>query len=219
MPRMPEFMGGPQPASLARGGGAGGFAAASSGGRVPGAAMRGQEATNWCWAAVTQSVILIRRGNQMNQQAVASGHLVRNGRAHNCGSTHKTKPSGGCVSNTCQAACNAQHVLRLVLDENNCFAGTLTQGAPPTFDALKAEINNNRPVACRVAFGQGKGHFILVTGWSVDSDGHELVHVLDPLRAGHGQSVSEHVLSHGQFASRYPVSGLSGRINFSYRVQ
>ena len=180
--------------------------------------MRGQEATNWCWAAVTQSVDGALGNGELSQKDVAVAHLLQSHRAHDCGSTHRTKPLGKCRDATCSAACNSQHVLRIVLGERGRYAGYLTEKRAPRFDELQAEINLGRPVPCRVALGSG-GHFVLVTGWSVDGDGKELVHVLDPLRAGRGQPIPELVLGHAEFASRYRVSSLRGPINYSYKVQ
>lgn len=209
---MPQFMA--PPASAAEPARAAAEAAAS-GGRVSRASMRKQEATNWCWAAVTQSVLGILRNTSVSQLDVARGHLASNRRVHDCGSPHRTRPAGNCQGTGCSAACNAQHVLRLVLAENDCLAGTLTEGQAPSFAQLRAEIEHDRPVPCRVALGPGRGHFVLVTGWSIDSDGDQLVHVLDPLKPDN----TEQVLAYAEFASRYRVSNMRGRINFSYKVQ
>lgn len=185
---------------------------------VPVPALMAQEETNWCWAAVTQYVFGIVRQETVSQQDVASKHIQNSGRAHSCAAPHRKKVGGKCADTGCSGACNAQHTLRIVLSERGFSGLYLSQKRAPTFDELKGEIDSGRPVPCRVRWADGAGHFVLVVGWTVDAAGTPLVHVRDPGSATLGAPISELIMPHSKFAADYRLSGLRGKINFSYKV-
>jgi hypothetical protein len=158
------------------------------------------------------------RGNSVDQQKVATNHVQRNGRNHDCAIPHRRKVGGRCRDGGCDGACNAQHTLRILLSENGLFGGYLSERRAPTFDEIQGEINDGRPVACRVKWSNEAGHFVLVTGWTVDAAGARMVHVRDPGSAPRGQPIGEQMMPHSKFASDYRLSALRGVINYSYKV-
>jgi hypothetical protein len=183
-------------------------------------AMTAQEQSNWCWSSVTQSV----QGwvsNSLTQTDIATGHITHNGRAATCAPPHSADYNGqDCAAgNACAAGCNDPHILSVVLTENARFKAYLSNQSAPAFADLTAQINNNCPVPCRVQWNPTGGHFIIVVGWTIDADGAQLVHVLDPARADAGDPIDEVVFSYSDFISAYQLQGVTGRINYSYEVQ
>ena len=222
---LPHFLGplttvmtGPARALLDGAEAGGGVAAGQS--VVPNVSMIGQQLSNWCWSAVTQTV----QGwahNALDQADIATDHITHNGRAASCSPPDPDSMNNGdcAAADACQALCNDPHILSVVLGENGRLAGFITQAARPTFQQLVDELNAQRPAPCRVQWSTGGGHFIVVFGWTVDATGAQLVHVLDPERADPGQPVPEKIMPFDDFVSAYDLSGVTGEINYSYRVQ
>jgi hypothetical protein len=182
--------------------------------------MSGQEQTNWCWSAATQTVCAWA-GDVKAQVDVASAHVSHNGRPLSCAAADGANVNGGnCAdSDGCAADCNDPHILSVVLKEEGRFSAYITQSAAPTFQQLQGQIDNNAPVPCRIGWTDGGGHFVVVMGWTIDANGNELVHVLDPDRAASGQPVVEIIRGFQDFVSAYTLSGSTGQVNYSYEVQ
>jgi hypothetical protein len=217
MSTLPQFM---QPLQPVKGGEAGGHAVGPViQTALPGVRMSGQEEVNWCWSAVTQAIMLSRQQRTLSQQDIAGEHARRSGKAHSCEPPHRRQTSGQeCADDSCQASCNDAHILRIIMGEQGCFNVVLSEGSAPSFDEIKGEIDGDKPVACRVQWNAGGGHFILVSGWTIGADGKERVHILDPASNEGGQSIVERVLPYATFATAYSQSGLTGWINYSYSV-
>lgn len=216
MRRFPTFMA----AQEAGGDAPGGFAGGPTQGTLPSLAMDGQEETNWCWSAVTQAVLAFRLSRQVSQQDIATEHAVRSGKAYTCAPPHRKKTAGGqCADTACLGSCNDAHILRVVLAEHGCFHSTVSNESAPSFTQIRAEVNAGRPLPCRVQWNIGGGHFIIVAGWSVGADGIERVHVLDPASNEGGEAIIERRIPYSTFVGDYELSGLTGHINYSYRVQ
>ena len=214
MPSFPSFM-----APLEAGAPAPGVAGAPEQAKLDALVMSGQEEVNWCWAAVTQAVLKFRHGREISQEDIASDHARRTGKKYLCAAPHRRKVLGGaCGDGSCTGSCNDNHLLRIVLAEQGCLRDVLTAKAAPSFDAVRAEIDSGRPLACRVQWQPTGGHFILVSGWSIGADRARRVHVLDPASNQGGKTIAERILPYDTFASGYTQSGLRGRINYSYRT-
>ena len=200
-------------------------AAMAAGGAAPSqkivtnVSMIGQEQSNWCWSAVTQT-IKQWAGTSASQTDVATTHVTYNGRTQTCATPNETTTTGNdCAAGaSCAAGCNDPHILVVVLKENKHFASYITQGSAPSFNDLVSRLNADKPVPCRVQWSTGGGHFIVVVGWTIDDTGAQLVHVLDPASVPAGQPVAERVLGFRQFVSAYTLSYSTGSINFSYEV-
>jgi hypothetical protein len=182
--------------------------------------MAGQEETNWCWSAVTQAVLLFLRGKALTQEEIASEHARQSGKPYVCGPPNRKKTLGGnCSDAACHGSCNDAHILRIVLKEQGCYGGLLSSDAAPSFAQIQAEIDSGRPVACRIHWSGGGGHFVLVSGWTIGADGVERVHILDPAANEGGRAIVERILPLTSFAQAYTQSGVAGRVNYSYKVR
>lgn len=186
---------------------------------VANVAMSGQEQSNWCWSAVTQAV-KHWAGKPRSQTDIATAHISYNGRAHSCASPRAAEFNGrDCgLGSDCSAVCNDPHILSVVLKENEHFSRYLAQDDAPSFDDIVNSVNAGKPVPCRVQWSTDGGHFILVIGWTVDNNGSQLVHVLDPASAPANEPVPERILGFSQFVGAYSVSGVVGVINYAYEV-
>lgn len=214
MPTLPAFM-----SPIEAGGGPAGFAGAPRKRVLPNLVMAGQEETNWCWSAVAQAVIAFVNGASPSQEEIATEHARRSGRRP-CSPPERKKSLGGaCADQGCAGCCNDAHILRIVLDQHGRFRALLSEEAAPSFEQIQAEIDAGRPVPCRIQWLQGGGHFVLVAGWTVGVDGGEYVHVLDPASNEGGKAIVENVMPLSAFADAYRQSGLTGYVNYSYRVR
>lgn len=146
--------------------------------------MQLQELSNWCWAAVTSSVSQYFDPNSgWTQCAVASECL--------------TEP---CCFST--GACNQPWTLDHPLTVTSNLNGAVFVGAAPKV-VIASEINAGRPVCCHIDWGDGRGHFVALTGYN---SGVDDVEVQDPL-------VGAALLPYKTFVSNYQEIGTWG---FSY---
>lgn len=187
---------------------------------LPGIGMTAQEETNWCWAAVTQSVLDYLRRRRQSQENIATDHAHRNGKAYSCAPPRRKETLGGaCGDGDCTGSCNDAHILRVVLHEQGCLKALLSEDEAPSFAEIRGEIDAGRPVPCRVQWaGDGGGHFVIVSGWTIDGDGIERVHVLDPATNEGGRTIVERIWAHADFVAAYELSGFVGQVNYSYQV-
>lgn len=214
LPRVADLLPGPEADPE------GGGLAPSS--KVLTARMFGQLATNWCWSALAQTVIQFRTGTLPTQHGIATSHVKLNGViCRPSGEDREIEdPNADCrTPNACTLHCNDQHRIRSVLIENNRFRDTIATDRVPTFQELKAEIDSDLPVACRVAWPSKAGHFVLVIGCTVDQGGTPRLHVLDPARNEGGAVIPVRIMTHQDFTTKYDLSGTTGKINFAYGVQ
>lgn len=185
--------------------------------RVPGIVMLRQQHTKWCWAAIAQCVLKVRRGISRSQEEIAVTHMVKTGRAQ-CSAPHAGHSNGtSCGDGTCGGLCNDQHFLRIILTEQGCYQGTMSAESAPAFSDLKRQIDQRRPVACRIDIPELGGHFVLVSGYALDAAG-DWVEVLDPANPEGGSAVASRKMRHSEFVSSYSQGGYSGPVNYSYKV-
>lgn len=122
---------------------------------VPDCTMISQELTNWCWAAVTQSIEGVR-GKPVDQCNIAQSVIG----PHCCAD---------------KSSCNDEKTLPEVLAARNiAFA---PQGGKAGLPEIKQQIDAGSPVACLIRFiSTGVNHLILISGYL---PGDEL-QLLDP---------------------------------------
>ncbi|HEY0028007.1 MAG TPA: papain-like cysteine protease family protein [Allosphingosinicella sp.] len=205
--------------ALAPGGGPPGAAghATDPGQEVPGLGMTRQLEDNWCWAAVVAAIVNRNAGPPVTQAEIAVDHIRASGRPA-CTAPHAGHRNGyDCLLSRCQGDCNDFHSLRQVMSERGIFRTDLSlYPAYLDFARVKSEIGSRRPIACRVDHF-GTGHFVLIAGWSVGTDGPR-VKILDPATGAVGGPVPSTELPFADFLRRYPFALGTGRVTESYGV-
>jgi hypothetical protein len=134
-------------------------------------AMQRQKEGNWCWAAVAQAIkSYFSPMVEVEQCAIARPVLEKEGVPH--AKNACARPDQFDFTATLQDAlsCPVTDNLRLTLPET-CLE----------FERLKAELDAGRPVAARIDWGDGNGHFIAIDGYREFSSGAHQVLVADPL--------------------------------------
>ena len=122
-----------------------------------------QEQTQWCWAACSTNVSrFLNAASSWTQCRVANEEL---GQASCCedGSTQQ---------------CNTDWYLDLALARTGNFASM--SAVAPSWQHIRAEIDAGRPLAVRIGWYGGGGHFVLVTGYR-NLVRRQQVDVRDPL--------------------------------------
>ena len=126
-----------------------------------------QSAENWCWAAIAASVARHYGAAPADQNEIAAR-----------------------LTGSLDREARLDAALRLT----GCF-GHWSPGKP-LFDRVRFEINAGRPFAARIAWHQGAGHYVLVTGYHADGT----LQIDDPAT---GQSVAPY----SGFPERYRSGG------------
>jgi hypothetical protein len=114
-----------------------------------------------CWAAVAASVSTF-----FNPQSVWT----------QCAVASRVLNVPGCCQSV--APCNQDSFLE------SAFQVTANLAAPPsfrlTFPQIKGEIDQQRPIGIRIAFGISVGHFVVLSGYDDTDAGQETVMLSDP---------------------------------------
>lgn len=125
--------------------------------------------TNWCWAAVSRSVVRFYDSTSAwTQCAIVNAEFE-----------HDTC----CGDGGSDTACNQPWYLDAALQRVGWFR-TMTSTAA-SFESLEQEIAGGRPLCVRIGWSGGGGHFVAVAGWRVGTSGERYVDVEDPW---HGRS-------------------------------
>jgi hypothetical protein len=122
-------------------------------------AIQRQKQLQWCWAAVSVSVAhAYNPATPWRQCALVNAELGKT----------------TCCAHGSSLECNKPNVL----DHPLSLVGHLNALIPATVDAMSVtdEIDRDRPVACRIGWKGGGGHFIVLYGY----DASGLIHVADP---------------------------------------
>jgi hypothetical protein len=162
--------------------------------------MQTQTEDNWCWAAVATSTSLhYDRSSAWTQCELANSILPL--------------PSGVdcCVSGAAPPQCDVEWYLDLALTATSNLlevrAGTVG------FAKLTALLDGNRPLAVRIAWAGGGGHFVVFHQWEKTASGMEFVVVADPF-------YGERTLLYNDCVYRYPATGATtGTWTHSYWTQ
>lgn len=144
--------------------------------------MQPQQLSNWCWSAVSVSVAEFYNAASWPQQC----DLVSQELGQTC-----------CPAGTNPAACDVPWYLDRALQRVG-HLNNWTNGSFP-MAAIQPEINGNRPLAVRIGWNSGGGHFVVLSGFSSSPAG-DFVTVEDPI---YGQST----LLLSTFQTAYQGSG------------
>lgn len=110
--------------------------------------MQFQQQTQWCWAALSVSV--------SRYYTPWSGWTQ-------CEMVNQEKGQSTCCQDGSASECNQPHVLDAPLDRagvlNVMHLGTVA------YDAIRDEIDAGRPVAWRIGWSGGGGHFAVIEGY------------------------------------------------------
>jgi hypothetical protein len=123
--------------------------------------MQRQEQTQWCWAATSVSV---------------AAHYDPHGRWSQCAMVNAEKGLDICCRDGGGEACNKPNVLDGPLKRAEIFDHK--EPAPAAFDAVRREIDAGRPLAWRIGWEGGGGHFAVIEGYQ--RTGEPWVAVEDP---------------------------------------
>jgi hypothetical protein len=144
--------------------------------------MQTQLASNWCWAATSNSVShFYWSSSTWTQCTIVNAEL---GRSDAC----NTPTPGGA---------NVPWYLDRALTRTRNFV-SITAGPAP-FSTIRAEIDAGRPVGARIGWSGGGGHFVVVYGYSVWRD-TLYVDIGDPVNGNSHQTLDD-------FSTNYLGSG------------
>lgn len=126
--------------------------------------------SNWCWAAVTQTIVQQNRGTAESQCQMASRFVRKSADGYCCYS-----------SNGSDGSCNQGYYPGETLG----FYGVLDQYHTSTLpqETLVSEIRQGYPVAFAVMWPTGGGHALLFYGAS-NHNGIQTVNIWDPANGG-----------------------------------
>ena len=181
--------------------------------------MSGQGASNWCWAATTQSVMaFLNRGN-LSQEDIVRRHIQASHRPYTCNAPHDPHTGGGhCDVNGCTAECNDLHAIDMALNGEGVAVTALSIDAVPDFQDIKNQITaRRRPIPCHVAWPTGGGHIVVISGWSTAS-GFEEVEIFDPNSVAAGAPVMPLPTAYEDLFESYSSGGRTGGITLSYAL-
>jgi Papain-like cysteine protease AvrRpt2 len=140
--------------------------------------MQRQQQTQWCWAATSVSIARFYDGRTGWTQ---------------CGMVDAELGQHGCCRDGGSARCNQPNVLNAPLARADVLARM--QGAAVGYSAIRAEIDAGRPLAWRIGWSGGGGHFAVIEGYQ--RRGAQWVAIDDPW---YGQSdVAVSTLRRGRY--------------------
>ena len=157
--------------------------------------MQVQEETNWCWAAVAVSTghFYAAAGGVPTQCHLATAELAGKG-------------VGVCCPARVNPACDIPWYLHTALVRLGRYHGYLATAANYA-SQLVPQIAAGRPVAFRIDWGAGTGHFVMVSGYD-QTGGSQIVTVDDPAPAtSGGLSPQRHIMDYATFTSAYLGTG------------
>ena len=129
--------------------------------------MQRQKVEFWCWAAVASSVSRYYAPNSTwTQCAVANAEL-----------------GGGpdCCLNETSPACNRMRTLESPLRLTGNLAPNGVKDGPATTEQVRKQIRDaRRPIGCGIQWSDLRGHFVVIHGVSIDTNGVIWVAVADP---------------------------------------
>lgn len=129
---------------------------------VLGFAMEPQQQTQWCWSALAVSVDRYYDSVSEWAQCTLAGAVLG---------------VGFCCEQGASPECNQPFVVHVPLDTVRKLNVAFPAQLP--FEDLLSEIGGERPVACRIGWHYGGGHFVVLYGFD-DPQGERWVYVADP---------------------------------------
>ena len=144
--------------------------------------MQSQDATQWCWAAVTVSVVkFYQPGAGMTQCQIAQKVLCK----------------ADCCTDmsVCDTPYVVYHPLGAVGHLEEVRAGPIQLQGVPNELSIQREVDSGRPIVCRIGWSGGGGHFIVLYGYDLsgptgyvhvaDSENGNSVYTLPALQSGY----------------------------------
>jgi hypothetical protein len=135
-----------------------------------------QQQTYWCWAALGTSITLFFDAKSPLTQCALAGSFLKQAPGFCCSDTNAAGPQ-----------CNLYSDLSKVLTSTDTLAD-FEEGTLP-LQSIRAQINNAVPIAARIGWDGGGGHFVMVTGIGPDDprgDNFTLVEIEDPSQSYYG---------------------------------
>jgi hypothetical protein len=147
--------------------------------------LQHQKQTKWCWAAVTASLLnFFDRERGMTQCRVVKQCLPKVAVCPIC-RQDVVCPSCAevdCCENGDKPACNRTYKLAEALDKMNVQFSRCNY--PISIDEIREQIHQGLPVAVRIDWGDGRGHFVVITAVGPDDsrgDKYTWLRIADPL--------------------------------------
>jgi hypothetical protein len=145
--------------------------------------MEKQKNTNWCWAAVSVSVAGFYNDQNWTQCKVVNEVLnAIVGGADCCASSGSPTPCNSGAPESCNIQWDLLDALKKVAHLARPPRG------PLSFEEIRTQIQNQRPVACRISGTDQPSHFIIIFGYAQTASGQRWLTVADP-----GYSASEKI--------------------------
>mgnify|MGYP000482027845 CR=1 FL=1 len=127
--------------------------------------MKRQALDLWCWAAV--SAATEKYFNPLTAKT-------------QCSIASDVKQTRCCPR---KEVCNTVDSLELALSKIGRLRAPVVTGPIP-FDQIRNEIRDGFPVAARIAWNGGGGHFVVITGYRKYPSRQEVITIADPLGTG-----------------------------------
>jgi len=129
--------------------------------------MQKQEQLNWCWAAVSTSVALYYKDLQWQRQCILVNAVL-------------SASLGGenCCTAGASVACNMPWDLRKALLRIGHLADLMN--GPLPFLGIQAQVQNQRPFACRILSPGPVAHFVAIIGCAQTPSGQQWLTIADP---------------------------------------
>lgn len=150
-----------------------------------------QEQNQWCWAGCARAVFLYY-GQDVAQCTIANYNW---GRTDCC-----TNPSSPACNNWTYLIPNVQNILRhWDVDSNALWSSA-------SFNTLRSEIHDDRPVWVRWEWSGGGGHFVVIRGYNDDSGNK--VSYMDPWYGAHYLTDYSWMVSGGTHTWTHSLTGI-----------
>jgi hypothetical protein len=133
-----------------------------------------QQQTNWCWAAVTSSLLGFFKPGEAPKQC----EVVKE-----CFQDTEFETEENCCGKTVSEACNRVFKLIDALDTMDLLS--IRCNYQLSLDEIRQQIHLGAPVAIRIEWKKGGGHFVVITAVGPQhprGDGHTWLRVADPNR-------------------------------------
>jgi hypothetical protein len=163
-------------------------------GRVTGMRMNGQEQTNWCWAAVGAAI----------QESVTTTQPYRQCRVADLFSDAQDACDSPELYNRARSlAAVLRRLGRLYF---------VQQAAIASFDLIRSEIEQDRPVCARIAWDPSRqlredgAHFIAIGGWTTRGGTRRLL-IYDPFTGGVSGPATRRVIEWNDLRTVYKSYG------------
>jgi hypothetical protein len=128
--------------------------------------MQHQKAEFWCWAAVASSV---------------SRHYTSSSQWTQCLVANSLLGVGHCCANESSPTCNRMASLEGALGVTGNLVPNGVRDLPATPDEVREQIRDRRRlIGCGIRWSDTRGHFVVIHGYSFDTNGVMWLAIEDP---------------------------------------